>query len=270
MRNRVHSKCVRSSELRSPIRWCSDPPSATSRRTRNLRGPHEEDDALQADAGIPRARVHLRGPQRPLRQDRRRSRLQGHLGLGPLDLRGDGRARQQRGLVDPGPRGARVHGRADLGADPARRRHRLRQLQQHAPPGAEARAARRRGGLHRGQDLPQDQLLHQGRGPAAGRCRRVRGQDQGRQGRRQRPRLLHRRAHRGVHRRLGHGRGAQALRGLPRRGRRRRARAQQARRRRRDHRLHEGVGQPPPRRDRADQVLRHADRRRSARPESRS
>ncbi len=38
--------------------------------------------------------------------------------------------------------------------------------------------------LHRGQALPQDQLLHR-RAPAAGRHRRVLRQDQGRQGQRQ-------------------------------------------------------------------------------------
>ena len=44
--------------------------------------------------------------------------------------------------------------------DPARRRHRLRQLQQRAPPGPQAVPARRRRRVHRGQAVPQDQLLH--------------------------------------------------------------------------------------------------------------
>ena len=54
---------------------------------------------------------------------------------------------------------ARVHGRRHDGPDPARRRHRLRQLQQRAPPRAQARAARRRRRVHRGQALPEDQQL---------------------------------------------------------------------------------------------------------------
>ena len=60
----------------------------------------------------------------------------------------------------PGRRPRRVHGRGDRDSRPARRRYRLRQLQQHAPPRAEAGAGRRGRRLHRGQALPEDQLVH--------------------------------------------------------------------------------------------------------------
>ena len=58
----------------------------------------------------------------------------------------------------------------------------LRQLQQHAPARAEARDARHRGRLHRGQALPEDEQLHR-RQPAAGGHGRVLREDQGGQGR---------------------------------------------------------------------------------------
>ena len=74
-------------------------------------------------------------------------------------------------------------------ADPGRWRHRLRQFQQHASPGAQAVPARHRRRLYRGQAVPEDELVHR-RGPAAGRHRGVLRQDQGRQGQPDRSRLV--------------------------------------------------------------------------------
>ena len=193
----------------------------------------------------------------------------GDLGVGPHGLGGARRARQQRGLLDAGPGGARVHGRRHVDPDPSRRRHRLRQLQQRAPPCPEALPAGRGRRLPRGQALPQDQLVHR-RAPAPGRRRRVLRQDQGRQGQRQRPRLLDRRARGGAHRRAGARRGPASGRGVPRGRRRRHPDPQQAPDRRRDPRLRRRVGRPGAPRHRAHDVLRDAGRARSGRPASRS
>ena len=73
-------------------------------------------------------------------------------------------------------------------------------------------------------------------------------------------RLRRGRAHRGVHRGLGSGRSAAARDGVRGSRRRRDPRAQQAQGQRRDHGVHEAVGQPRSRGDRADQVPDRADR----------
>ena len=91
-------------------------------------------------------------------------------------------------------------------------------------------------GLHRGQAVPQDQLLYR-REPAAGGRGGVLRPDQGRQGQPERRRLSARRPRRGADRRLGHGRGAAPGRGLSRGRSRRGTDPLQERHRRRDHRL---------------------------------
>ncbi len=108
-----------------------------------------------------------------------------------------GLARQQRGVVDPGAGRAGVHGRRGRAAHPGRRRHRLRQLQQRAPAGAQAWRARDRRRVSRGQAVPQDQLVPR-RAAAAGRHGGVLRPHPGRQGRADRRRVLHRRPHRGA------------------------------------------------------------------------
>ena len=140
--------------------------------------------------------------------------FRGHLGERPHDV-GRGRcARQQRALLEPGGRPGRLHGGGDIDPRPARRRHWLRQLQQHAPPRAQARAGRGGRRHHRGQALPQDELVLAGRAPSAGRHRRVLRQDQGRQGQPGRFRLRAGGPGGGAHRRLGARRGPPAGRGL--------------------------------------------------------
>src|SRR5262245_39215207 len=79
-------------------------------------------------ARAPRTRLPARGSQRPEREGRRGGWLPGDLGERALDLGLAGPARLERGQLDAGARRARVHGRLDLGADPGRRRHGLRQL----------------------------------------------------------------------------------------------------------------------------------------------
>ena len=157
--------------------------TATERTRTTSRPDYSRTHAPARDAAKQSARIHDGGAQRLVRAHRRGSGLQGDLGLGPVDLRAVRRARQQRSELDAGGRHARIHGRRERSADPARRRHRLRQLQQRAAAREEARAARHRRRLHRGQAVPEDQQLHQRRGAAARRHRRVLRQDQGGQGR---------------------------------------------------------------------------------------
>ena len=125
-------------------------------------------------------------------------------------------------------------------------------------PGAKALPARHRRGLHRGQAVPQDQLLHW-REPAAGGRGRVLRPHQGGQGQPERRRLPDRGPRRGADRRLGHGGSAAPRRGLSRRRRRCGPHPLQKGDRRRDHRLLRSLGGPHARGDRAHHVPPHAD-----------
>ena len=144
--------------------------------------------------------------------------------------------------------------------DHARWRHGLRQLQLDAAAGPEARAARRRRRVHRGQALPEDEQLHRRRVPTPGRHHGVLREDQSRQGRPEGPRLRDRGPGRSTDRRMGAGRGADPRPCLRRRRGGRHPHPQRQDRSRRGAGIHEGVAARLPGRDRADPVLLGADR----------
>ena len=146
----------------------------------------------------PPGRAHPRGAQRAVGDDRRGGRRPRHLGeLAHAVVRG-GDARQQRAHDDPGARGARVdHGQ---GRHPRalRRRHGVRAVQPLPAARPQALPAPGRRRLHRGQGLPEDELVPALGGPGARAGRGVRRQAARGQGRAGRPRLRRRRAHGGA------------------------------------------------------------------------
>src|SRR6184192_3565751 len=113
------------------------------------------DDRAQAADQPARDRLPDGGAQRPLGAHRRGGGFRGHLGQRPDDLGVVRRARQQRAVLVAGRRPRRLHGGRDVDSAAARRRHGLRQLQQHASAGAQARAGRCRGRHHRGHAVPK-------------------------------------------------------------------------------------------------------------------
>ena len=99
-----------------------------------------------------RARIHHGGAQRPVGAHRAGSGLSRPSGASGSRI--SARSACATTTRSAGPRWwTTLEFMADASdaADPARRRYRLRQLQQRAPPGAEARTARHRRRVHRGQ-----------------------------------------------------------------------------------------------------------------------
>ena len=143
------------------------------------------------------------------------------------------------------------------GPDPARRRTRYGTSTTCAACRSSS-SAHRRG---RSDNLFPTTNIHRRRPAAARRDRRVLQPHQGRQGRAGRRRLRDHHAHRGVHRRLGARRGAEARRGLSRGGLGRHPDPQRAVAPDRSAGLQEGMGRSLAGRDRADQVPLDADRR---------
>ena len=124
-----------------------------------------------------------------------------------------------------------------------RLRQRLRQRDQRHPLRRGVRARRHRGHLHRGQHLPEAvQLLRRASSASSSSVEEHAGKIRAAKATQRDQRLRGHRPHRGAHRRLGHGRGAQARPRLRRRRRRHGAHPLEEQVARRGARLRQAVG----------------------------